>query len=72
MDEPFAISVVTEAQDADDAYKAVLKYAGASLRRDSIDKRIVSEVKKGSAHFSGSVTGLPGLIDSESDIHITK
>ena len=72
VDEPFSISVATDAQDADDAYKAVLKYAGASLRRDSVDKRIVREVKKGSARFSGSVTGLPGLIDSESDIHITK
>ena len=72
VDEPFSISVATVAQDADDAYKAVLKHAGASLRRDSVDERIVREVKKGSARFSGSVTGLPGLIDSESDIHITK
>ena len=68
VDEPFRISVATEVQDADDAYKAVLKYAGASLMRDSIDKRIIKEVKKGTAKFSGSVTGLPGLIDSENDV----
>ncbi len=67
VDEPFAISVELDEQEAEDAYKSVLKYAGASKKRDSIDKRIVKEVRKGTATRTGSVTGLPGIIDNESD-----
>ena len=47
---------------------AVLKSAGASHRRDDVDKRIVKEVRTGTATFSGSVTGIPGIIDSENDV----
>jgi len=67
-EEPFAISVELESQDAEEAYKAVLKHAGASKKRDAVDKRIIKEVKKGKATYSGSVTGLPGIIDSENDV----
>ena len=67
-EEPFAISVEPESQDAEEAYKAVLKHAGASKKRDAVDKRIIKEVKKGKATYSGSVTGLPGIIDSENDV----
>ncbi len=67
VDEPFVISVELDEQEAEDAYKSVLKYAGASKKRDSIDKRIVKEVRKGTATRTGSVTGLPGIIDNESD-----
>ena len=65
---PFAISVELESQDADKAYKAVLKHAGASKKRDAVDRRIVKEVKKGKATYRGSVTGFPGIIDSENDV----
>ena len=67
-EEPFAISVELESQDAGQAYKAVLKHAGASKKRDAIDKRIIKEVKKGKATYRGSVTGFPGIIDSENDV----
>ena len=66
--QPFAVSVKLDAQDAEDACKAVLKGAGASKKRDAIDARIVKEVKKGTATYKGSVTGLPGIIDSENDV----
>ncbi len=66
-DEPFMIRVGLEEQDAGDAYKAVLKNAGASKRRDDVDRRIVREVRKGRASRTGSVTGLPGIIDNEND-----
>ena len=67
-EEPFAISVELESQDAGQTYKAVLKHAGSSKKRDAIDKRIIKEVKKGKATYRGSVTGFPGIIDSENDV----
>ena len=64
----FAVSVPLLDEYAPYAYKAVLKHAGASHRRDAIDRRIIREVRKGTATFKGSVTGLPGIIDSENDV----
>ncbi len=67
VEEPFKVAVELEDEDASDAYKAVLKYAGASKKRDVVDKRIVKEVRKGEAGKRGSRTGLPGIIDTEND-----
>ena len=50
------------------AYRKVLKDAGASLSRDEVDRRVVREVRTGTATYSGSVTGIPGIIDSENDV----
>jgi hypothetical protein len=66
--QPFEIHFGLDVQDACKAYKAVLKNAGASKRRDVIDRRIIKEVKKGIATYPGSLSGLPGIIDSETDI----
>ncbi len=41
---------------AEQAYDKVLEYAGASLRRDVIDQRIVREVKNGTYTYIGSKT----------------
>ena len=63
------------------AYERVLDYAGASLRRDVIDERIVNEVRTGSATHIGSATEYededgnvhqvevhrPGIIDTVGD-----
>ena len=65
---PYAIKVGMKADDASVAYKAVLKHAGASERRDAVDRRIIREVRKGKAANKGSVTGLPGIIDSVNDV----
>ena len=62
------VSVPLLDEHAPYAYKAVLKHAGASHRRDAIDRRIVKEVRKGTAGYKGSITGLPGIIDSENDV----
>lgn len=43
----------TETQDANVAYEKVLAYAGCSKSRDPIDKRIVEEVKTGTATYIG-------------------
>ena len=64
----FAVSVPLLDEYAPYAYKAVLKHAGASHRRDAIDRRVIREVRRGTATYKGSVTGLPGIIDSENDV----
>lgn len=68
--EPFTMAAgAFEAQTATQAYKEVLKHAGASAKRDKTDKRIIQEVKKGKTTFSGSVSGMAGLIDSVKDVN---
>lgn len=57
---------------ADQAYDRVLEYAGASLRRDVIDQRVVREVKNGTYTHIGSKAedskdNQPGLIDTVTD-----
>ena len=66
--ERFRTSVTLKDQSSREAYKEVLKHVGASHRRDAIDRRIIKEVRKGTATYKGSVTGLPGIIDSENDV----
>jgi pectate lyase len=48
---------------ANDAYRSVLEQAGASLHRDSIDERIINEVRKGKFTF-----GEKGIIDSQKQV----
>lgn len=55
-------------QSAQDAYLAVLQYAGASDQRDNIDKRIVDETKNGTFTHTGSGGGTNGLIDTQTDV----
>lgn len=53
---------------AEQAYTKVLALAGASLARDGVDERVVEEVSNGTATYSGSVSGFPGIIDSQEDV----
>jgi len=55
-------------QSAADAFSSVLSYCGASLRRDTVDRRIVREVKQGCYTYTGSNGGSHGLIDSQTDV----
>lgn len=50
VNEPFA-SVELPSQKATDAYEAVLKFSGASFRRDTLDQRIVNDVKNRTGAF---------------------
>ncbi len=52
--------------DAMSAYGEVLKYAGASLKRDAIDERVINHVINGTAP-TGSTSGY-GLVDTPSDV----
>ena len=55
-------------QDAKDAYEAVLSYAGASLRRDAVDARIVATVREGNYTAKGSNGSDYGFIDDPADV----
>jgi hypothetical protein len=57
--------VLISQQNADQAFDAVLKQAGASFKRDAVDSRIVEEVKKG---VSKSGRNHTGIIDSQKDV----
>jgi hypothetical protein len=56
-------------QSAEEAYSNVLADVGCNFPTlDEHDKRIIAEVRAGTAKFKGSKTGLPGLPDSQDDV----
>ncbi|MBX2966328.1 MAG: pectate lyase [Cyclobacteriaceae bacterium] len=61
---PFTVEPITE-HNAKDAYKLVLEYAGASLKRDVVDTRIIREAETGTASFGKNKDG---IIDSQKDV----
>lgn len=62
--QPFVVEGI-QLQAARQACDAVLKFAGASLRRDETDARIVEEVRKGN---SSSGKKKNGIIDSQVEV----
>ena len=54
---PFPAAATYPVTDADGSgsYNAVLDYAGCSLVRDSVDKRIINEVRTGTATYGGHI-----------------
>lgn len=67
MVNPFP-STAIPAHTAQQAYDAVLLYGGASLKRDAVDVRIMGDVKSGNPTFTGSITKLKGIIDTQKDV----
>ena len=68
VDAPFFPSHA-EIHTAEDAYKVVLSDVGCNQPlSDNHDRRILAETMNGTTSASGSVTGLPGLPDSEEDV----
>lgn len=67
LDSPLETETITT-DGAEAAFEAVLTSAGASLVRDAVDTRIVEEVRNGTATYSGSKTGYPGILDSQEDV----
>lgn len=57
--------VAVGTQPAREAYEKVLKEAGASLKRDNVDTRIVTEVETGKAPYGKNKNG---IIDSQTDV----
>jgi hypothetical protein len=65
---PYSVAPVTT-ESAESAFESVLRNAGASLRRDCVDERIVNEIRSGSAKYGKSWGGGgKGIIDSQSDV----
>ncbi|MCL4219492.1 MAG: hypothetical protein KJ052_21135, partial [Candidatus Hydrogenedentes bacterium] len=68
VDEPYAVAPV-RTQTAEEAYEAVLQYAGASLPRDAVDKRIIEEIRTGTATYGETYKGgKKGIIDSQVEV----
>jgi hypothetical protein len=68
VDTPFFESYV-DTQSAGAAYKRVLSDVGCNEPRlDRHDHRVIRETLSGTYRFVGSVTGLPGLPDSQEDV----
>jgi len=68
LDNPTEAGTVTT-HTAVQAFSKVLGYAGASLVRDDVDERYMTEAKNGTATYTGSVTGKKGRIDKVSDVY---
>ena len=66
LDAPAPVGLVTT-HSAVAAYEKVLSYVGASLHRDEVDERYVTETRNKTATYKGSVTKKPGLIDVVAD-----
>ena len=66
--EPFFMKYPAAADASGDVLAKVLGEAGASLVRDCADRRVVEQIRTGQISDFGSVTGLPGIIDSENDV----
>lgn len=50
------------------AFEKVVRYAGASYRRDAVDERVAGEITSGTYTYTGSVLGGLGIIDSPYDV----
>jgi hypothetical protein len=68
VSEPLYPSYV-ETQTAEEAYEDVLANVGCNVPMlDDHDTRVIQEVLDGTAAYSGSQSGLPGLPDHEDDV----
>ena len=65
---PYVVAPVAT-QSARAACDAALAHAGCSLSRDAVDRRIVEEIRTGTAHHGASYKGGgKGIIDSQRDV----
>jgi pectate lyase len=66
--QPYVVAPVTT-QSAEAAFELVLANAGCSLVRDAVDRRIVEEIRTGTAHFGETYKGgRKGIIDSQTAV----
>lgn len=68
LERPFCESYIT-VQSAQEACESVLADVGANFPKyDSVDARVLSDVRNRKTSARGGKTGLPGLIDSQRDV----
>lgn len=66
---PFTLPSYLRIQTADSAYLSVTGFAGASLKRDSVDRRIIKNILNGTISVTaGSNGSTGGFIDSQADV----
>jgi hypothetical protein len=68
VDTPFFDSHVTT-ESAAEAYEEVLADVGCNFPAlDEHDQRVIEETRSGTAAYKGSVSGIPGLPDTQDDV----
>lgn len=68
VDAPFPAAPVAT-QSAEEAYELVLANAGAVLpKRDPVDRRVIQEVRSGTATYGGKWGNGLGIIDSQNEV----
>jgi hypothetical protein len=68
VDQPYVVAPVAP-QSAEAAFALVLAQAGCSRARDAVDRRIIDEIRTGTARFGASYQGGgKGIIDSQRDV----
>jgi hypothetical protein len=68
VDAPYVVAPV-KTQSAERAYRKVLKEVGCSLHRDSVDERVIKEIRTGTATYGETYGGGgKGLIDSQTAV----
>ena len=68
LDKPMAPTGKVTTHSAENAYNKILAYGGASLFRDDVDNRYMTEVKNGASTYTGSKTKVKGRIDVVADV----
>lgn len=68
LDTPTAPTGIVTTHAAEQAYAKIMGYGGASLFRDDVDARYMSEANSGTSTYTGSVTKVKGRIDRVADV----
>ncbi|MCV9388830.1 pectate lyase family protein [Reichenbachiella ulvae] len=68
LTEPHDIGNNVTTHTAQDAYDRIVAYGGASLIRDAVDERVLSDMESVSYQFEGSNGSTKGIIDSQADV----
>jgi hypothetical protein len=68
LSEPHSVNDNVTTHTAQGAYEKVLAYAGASLKRDPVDERIIDNVRNKTFSFPASNGSANGIIDTQNDV----